>query len=103
MAAPKQLKMAYAVQDLAFSALKAWESEHKDEVGKLIVGDTGAGQLAQLVGAFVDAQERVRICRRTPLPGVMRPKAHGSSRKPAPMLILEPQPDEQPITEQSSS
>jgi hypothetical protein len=46
--------------------------------------------IAQLTRAFEIAQERVRICRKTPLPGVVKHEAKPKRGKHAQVLVLEP-------------
>jgi hypothetical protein len=109
MAKTKQLQAAYDAQDIAIAALKAWDRDHKNEKGETVLGEYGPLQLSQLMRAFAESQERVRICRNKPLPGSLRPEKKGKSRKLAELIALEPLGDdpardvqEQPAQEQSA-
>ena len=79
----KQLRLAYASQDITADALSRFHQSLPANP-KLFTPEQ-AQALASLMSAFALAQERVRICRGTPLPGTMRPTrkviGRGASRK----------------------
>lgn len=98
----KGLIQAYAVQDITFSAIQAWKRCNVNDKGEVILPEFAAQTLAQLVGAWDKAQDRVRIQRKTPLPGVMKPEPKRKATQPAPITVLEPiSADDAPITDTS--
>ncbi len=70
-----------------------------------MLGEFGCQQLAQLVGAWDKAQDRVRIQRKTPLPGVLRPVKAKGKGKHVNITVLEPigeSPDPQSAASQAA-
>jgi hypothetical protein len=92
MRVSKGLKMAYDVQDFTFAAAMALkESFSKD--GKLKLTRDDAQAVNAVVRAWEIAQERVRIQRGKPLPGVLKPEA--KRRRPkCQVTVLDPLPDQ---------
>jgi hypothetical protein len=67
----KGLKQPYELQDFTYAAALA----HKDSLlvdGKLVVTREDASAICSLVKSWELAQERIRIHRNKPLPGVRR-------------------------------
>ncbi len=83
----KGLKQAYDLQDLAF------ELAMKSKLGMTDEELDQARTVAQLIRAWSEAQERVRIHRGKPLPGTLRPVSkpkHSKSRaEPEPATPLQ--------------
>src|SRR5688572_12555461 len=87
----KALTQAYIVQDIAFNAIRTFNEERKTESGKLPLGEKDAQSLGTLVKAWSEAQDRVRIHRNKPLPGVLKHESRPRKRKRTEIVILEPQ------------
>lgn len=87
----KGLSQAYDAQNLCHEAILAWKREHTNEVGQIVLGESGSSQLSQLVKAFTEAQDRVRIHRNKPLPGSMRPEP---KRKQANATVISVVPEQ---------
>jgi len=90
----KGLKQAYALQDFVFDATLALKRRLRN-TGKLVIGREDASAIASLVKAWEACQERIRIHRYKPMPGVLRPEkakprkslvARASEGEPTPAL-----------------
>lgn len=84
------MKQAYDVQDITFNALLAWKRQNSGPDGQAKLAAFAAAELASLVRAWEIAQDRVRIHRNKPLPGVMKPEPKRKATQPAPITVLEP-------------
>src|SRR5687767_13463643 len=88
----KALTQAYIVQDITFLDIKTCKEQRVTEDGKsLQLGENDAAKLGTLVKAWTDAQDRVRIHRGKPLPGVLKHESRPRKRKRTEIVILEPQ------------
>jgi hypothetical protein len=67
----KGLTQAYELQDFTFEAARSLRASLTGEDGKLKIAREDAQSLAALVKAWESCQERIRIHRRTPLPGTI--------------------------------
>ena len=96
----KGLKQAYELQDFTYDAALALRDSLRNR-GKLVITREDASAIGSLVKAWESCQERIRIHRNKPMPGVLRPEPkprkklsspasvqRGSS---APVPILEPE------------
>lgn len=99
----KGLKQAYAMQDFAFdSAMSLREALSKG--GRLNITREDSQAIAQLVKAWEIAQDRIRIHRNKPLPGVMKPEPKRKTAQPSSITVLEPiSADDAPATGESVS
>lgn len=69
----KGLRQAYELQDFTFEAALALKDSLTKE-GKLALSREDAVGVGRLIDAWATCQERIRIHRRVPLPGSLRPK-----------------------------
>jgi len=86
----KGLKQAYDLQDFAYSAALALrESLLKD--GKLVIlrsqAREEASAICSLVKAWESCQERIRIHRNKPMPGVLKPEKPQRKKARLPALV----------------
>jgi hypothetical protein len=100
----KGLKQAYDLQDFTYDAALALRSSlrKKGNGRKLVITREDASAIGSLVKAWESCQERIRIHRNKPMPGVLRPEkpkprkrlmspASGQVVCPAPVPPSEPQ------------
>lgn len=93
----KGLKQAYDLQDFTYEAALALRDRlrAKGERGKLYVGREDAQAVGSLVKAWESCQERIRIHRNKPMPGVLRPdkpKPKNSRKVPGSAAQVQPSP-----------
>jgi len=92
----KGLKQAYDVQDFAFAAIEAFKAHLTDEDGKLKLTRDDASAIVSLVKGWEGCQERIRIHRRVPMPGSLKPECKPDKRKSrapiTPIAYAEPLP-----------
>ena len=69
----KGLKQAYDLQDFTYAAALALRDSLRSR-GKLVISRENATAIASLVKAWESCQERIRIHRNKPMPGVLRPE-----------------------------
>lgn len=81
----KGLKQAYDLQDFTYSAALALRDSLHTR-GKLVISREDAAAIGSLVKAWESCQERIRIHRNKPMPGVLRPE------KPKPRKRIIPAP-----------
>jgi hypothetical protein len=97
----KGLKQAYDLQDFTYAAALALRDSHRKR-GKLLISREDASAIGSLVKAWESCQERIRIHRNKPMPGVLRPEkpkprkrlmspASGQVVCPAPVPPSEPE------------
>jgi hypothetical protein len=86
----KGLKQAYDMQDVAYDTAMALRKKVSDpETGNVnvnVIDKDTANAIATLIKAWDTAQDRVRIHRGRPLPGVLKPESRKAS-KPASALL----------------
>ena len=82
MRVSKGLKQAYALQDFTYEAAVALRDSLRKR-GKLLISREDASAIGSLVKAWESCQERIRIHRNKPLPGVLRPQP-----KPRQKIVL---------------
>ena len=70
----KGLKQAYELQDFVFEAALALKASLRRHRRKLVISREDASAIGSLVKAWESCQERIRIHRGKPLPGVLRPE-----------------------------
>jgi hypothetical protein len=69
----KGLKQAYDLQDFTFAAALALRDSLRKR-GRLVISREDASAIGSLVKAWESCQERIRIHRNKPMPGVLRPE-----------------------------
>ena len=69
----KGLKQAYDLQDFTYAAALALRDSLRNR-GKLVITREDASAIGSLVKAWESCQERIRIHRNKPMPGVLRPE-----------------------------
>ena len=99
------LTQAYELRDLAANTAMALKEELTQPDGKLIIRRDEYGKpvdapaIAQLIRAWSEAREAIRILRGRPLPGSLRPERK-TTRKPrasvAPIARVAPTPPQEP-------
>jgi len=101
------LTQAYILRDLAANTAMALRANMTDESGNLIIRRDEFGKpvdapaIAQLIRAWSEAREAIRILRGRPLPGSLRPERKPSKRKPRASGPVAP-PASQKIEDSSS-
>jgi hypothetical protein len=91
----KGLKQAYDLQDFTYAAALALRDSHRKR-GKLLISREDASAIGSLVKAWESCQERIRIHRNKPMPGVLRPekpKPRQRLMSPAPVRVVCPAPE----------
>jgi len=82
------LTQAYILRDLAATTAIALKADMTNDAGELIIRRDEYGKpvdapaIAQLIRAWSEAREAIRILRGRPLPGSLRPERKPSKRKP---------------------
>lgn len=69
----KGLKQAYELQDFTHEAALALRDSLRHR-GKLAISREDASAIGSLIKAWESCQERIRIHRNKPMPGVLRPE-----------------------------
>ena len=77
----KGLKQAYDLQDFTYAAALALRDSLRTR-GKLVISREDASAIGSLVKAWESCQERIRIHRNKPMPGVLRPEKPKPRRRP---------------------
>jgi hypothetical protein len=95
----KGLKQAYDLQDFTYAAALALRDQLRG-TGKLVLTREDASAIGSLVKAWESCQERIRIHRNKPLPGVRRqemPKPRKKLTTPCVRLVCSaPSPGSEP-------
>lgn len=76
----KGLRQAYELQDFCHDAAMALRDSLR-KGGRLVVGREDASAIGSLVKAWESCQERIRIHRNKPMPGVLRPEPKPRKRR----------------------
>jgi hypothetical protein len=77
----KGLKQAYDLQDFTYAAALALRDSLRHR-GKLVISSKDASAIGALVKAWESCQERIRIHRNKPMPGVLRPEKPKPRKRP---------------------
>jgi hypothetical protein len=94
MRVSKGLKQAYDLQDFTYAAALALRRSLRKQ-GKLVITREDASAIGSLVKAWESCQERIRIHRNKPMPGVLRPEKPKPRKKlmsPASVQVVCPAP-----------
>ncbi len=86
----KGLRQAYELQDFTHEAALALRDSLRHR-GKLVISREDAPAIGSLVKAWESCQERIRIHRNKPMPGVLRPerpKPRGRRIPPASVEVV---------------
>lgn len=78
----KGLRQAYQLQDFCYEAALALRDSLRKQ-GKLMIDREDASSIGSLVKAWESCQERIRIHRNKPMPGVLRPESKPKRVRPA--------------------
>jgi len=99
----KGLKQAYALQDFTYEAALALRDSLRHR-GKLTISREDASAIGSLVKAWESCQERIRIHRNKPMPGVLRPeKPKPKVKRTAPASAAAACPAPEPASESKAT
>ena len=95
----KGLRQAYELQDFTHEAALALRDSLRHR-GKLVISREDASAIGSLVKAWESCQERIRIHRNKPMPGVLRPaKPKAREKRVSPASVREVRAAQGPFTE----